>query len=56
MHFVENMEDAVRLSYQYAPKGGTVLLSPASPSFGQFRDYEDKAQQFDLWVKKLANN
>src|SRR5579859_801534 len=50
MQFVENMEEAVRLSYQHAPKGGVVLLSPASPSFGQFRDYEDKAQQFDVWV------
>jgi len=52
--FANTMEEAVNMSYQHCPASGTVLLSPASPSFGQFKDYEDKAAQFAYWAKKLA--
>jgi UDP-N-acetylmuramoylalanine--D-glutamate ligase len=34
-----------------AEKGDVVLLAPASSSFGMFRDYKDRGEQF----KKLAN-
>ncbi len=54
MKIVENMEEAVRFGYQHAKPGGTVLLSPSSPSFGQFRDYRDKSAQFHSWIEKLA--
>lgn len=54
MHIVEDMKEAVQLAYQLAPKHGTVLLSPSSPSFGQFKDYEDKSRQFVHWITELA--
>lgn len=52
---VESMEAAVKLSYGYLPQGGQVLLSPASPSFGIFKDYEDKAAQYLVWINKLGS-
>ena len=51
---VENMEAAVRKCFSLLPNGGTVLLSPASPSFGLFKDYEDKSRQYFDWIKKLG--
>ncbi len=55
VHFVNTMEEAVRVAYHFSNRPGTVLLSPASPSFGQFKDYEDKSAQFVYWIKKLAH-
>lgn len=48
------MEETVRLAFQHAQEGGAVLLSPASPSFGVFKDYEDKSAQFVEWVQRLG--
>ncbi len=54
-HFnVDNMNEAVRLSYEHTPKGKAVLMSSASPSFGLFKDYVDKAQRFHAAVHKFA--
>jgi UDP-N-acetylmuramoylalanine--D-glutamate ligase len=38
-------EDAI------AQGGGTVLLSPAAASLDQFRDYEDRGDQFRAWAQ-----
>jgi UDP-N-acetylmuramoyl-L-alanine---L-glutamate ligase len=51
----QNMEEAVRKCYELLPNGGAVLLSPASPSFGLFKDYEDKSKQYVDWIKKLGS-
>lgn len=59
MLLVETMEEAVRFALENAPKNaqeqGVVLLSPASPSFGQFKDYEDKSAQFRNWIDQLTS-
>jgi UDP-N-acetylmuramoyl-L-alanine---L-glutamate ligase len=52
----EDMEGAVRKCFELLPQGGTVLLSPASPSFGIFKDYEDKSKQYISWIKKLEKD
>ncbi len=40
------LEAAVRKGFSWAHPDGIVLLSPAAPSFGHFRDYRDRAEAF----------
>jgi UDP-N-acetylmuramoylalanine--D-glutamate ligase len=44
---------AVRAAAQDAEAGDTVLLSPACASFDQFRDFEDRGDQFRELVRAL---
>ncbi|WP_164479270.1 UDP-N-acetylmuramoyl-L-alanine--D-glutamate ligase [Nakamurella antarctica] len=37
---------AVRAGYEWVGPGGVVLLSPAAPSFGIFRDYKERGEVF----------
>jgi UDP-N-acetylmuramoylalanine--D-glutamate ligase len=41
-----DLNEAVREGFRWARPDGIVLLSPAAPSFGQFRDYRDRAEAF----------
>jgi UDP-N-acetylmuramoyl-L-alanine---L-glutamate ligase len=42
----QSMEDAVGYARQVTPPGGVVLLSPAAPSYGQYRDYIERGRDF----------
>ena len=47
---VNNMKEAVFTAKSIAVSGDIVLLSPAAASFGRFKDYQDRGDQF----KKLV--
>jgi len=50
------MEEAVRLAATQASSGEVVLLSPGCASFGQFRDFMDRGEQFRAAVKRLEES
>jgi UDP-N-acetylmuramoylalanine--D-glutamate ligase len=52
--FVQDMEEAVRLAYRHTETGKICLLSPASPSFGLFRDYQERGNLFRQYVQQLG--
>jgi len=41
-----DLSAAVERGYRWALPDGVVLLSPAAPSFGRFRDYRDRGEAF----------
>jgi UDP-N-acetylmuramoylalanine--D-glutamate ligase len=45
---------AVRTGFDWARSDGVVLLSPAAPSFGQYRDYRDRAADFVRSMETLS--
>jgi UDP-N-acetylmuramoylalanine--D-glutamate ligase len=49
-----SMDEAVRLAYTLAPKGGTVLLAPACASFDMFDDYAARGRKFKDAFERLT--
>ena len=49
----QTLERAVGEAAAEAVSGDTVLLSPACASFDQFRDFEDRGDQFRALVEGL---
>lgn len=47
------MNEAVQKAHELAHSGDTVILSPASASFDQYRSYSDRGDQFISAVKSL---
>jgi UDP-N-acetylmuramoylalanine--D-glutamate ligase len=45
---------AVERGYRWARPDGVVLLSPAAPSFGRFRDYRDRGEAFARAMRACA--
>jgi UDP-N-acetylmuramoylalanine--D-glutamate ligase len=45
---------AVSAGFRWAQPDGVVLLSPAAPSFGQFRDYRDRGEAFAHAMRALT--
>ena len=52
---VDGMVEAVRIARSIANRGDVVTLSPGAPSFGQYRDYQDRADRFIDAVKATAS-
>jgi len=42
----DSMKEAVDISRRKTPPGGVVLLSPAAPSYGLFRDFTERGKAF----------
>ena len=49
-----DLDQAVTSAFAWAKPDGIVLLSPAAPSFGQFRDYRDRGDHFAAAMRGLA--
>ena len=50
----QDLDDAVTSAFGWAKPDGIVLLSPAAPSFGHFRDYRDRGDHFAAAMGRLA--
>jgi UDP-N-acetylmuramoylalanine--D-glutamate ligase len=50
----QDLDAAVHAGYEWARPDGIVLLSPAAPSFGRFRDYRDRAEAFAAATRAIA--
>jgi UDP-N-acetylmuramoylalanine--D-glutamate ligase len=48
---VSTMSAAVQAAAALAPSDSVVLLSPGAPSFSQYRDFEDRGDQFTAAAK-----
>jgi UDP-N-acetylmuramoylalanine--D-glutamate ligase len=49
-----DLGEAVARAFAWARPDGIVLLSPAAPSFGHFRDYRDRGDHFAAAMRALA--
>ncbi|MGH3244711.1 MAG: glutamate ligase domain-containing protein, partial [Trebonia sp.] len=49
-----DLDEAVASALAWARPDGIVLLSPAAPSFGHFRDYRDRGDHFAAAMRTLA--
>jgi UDP-N-acetylmuramoylalanine--D-glutamate ligase len=48
------LDEAVAAAFRWARPDGVVLLSPAAPSFGRFRDYRDRSEAFAHAVRAIS--
>ncbi|MEG3633903.1 UDP-N-acetylmuramoyl-L-alanine--D-glutamate ligase [Micromonospora palythoicola] len=51
---VDELAEAVQLARQVTPAGGVVLLSPAAPSYGRFRNFEHRSEVFAEAIRTTA--
>jgi UDP-N-acetylmuramoyl-L-alanine---L-glutamate ligase len=49
-----DLDTAVAAGFEWARPDGVVLLSPAAPSFGHFRDYRDRGDQFAAAMRAIT--
>jgi len=49
----QTLAQAVEKAAAITAKGGVVLLSPAAPSYGHFKNFEDRGDQFRALVNSL---
>ena len=49
----DNLEDAIVIARNAAPRGGTVLFSPGTSSFDMFSGYEERGDAFRIAVQAL---
>ncbi len=54
VHEAATLADAVRMAYEAAGPGGTVVLAPGCSSFDMFADYGERGRMFKQEVARLA--
>jgi UDP-N-acetylmuramoylalanine--D-glutamate ligase len=51
VHVAASMPEAVALARAMTPSGGVVLLSPAAPSYGRYRNFVERGEDFARCVE-----
>ena len=51
---VETMDQAVAEARRITPMGGVILLSPAAPSYGRYRSFIERSDDFIRCVRKVS--
>ena len=46
VRFAESMREAVAQAREMTPRGGVILLSPAAPSYGRYRSFVERGEDF----------
>lgn len=54
--YESDMKNAVQKAYQVTKKGGTVLLSPAAPSYNLYLNFEERGKDFANCAKYLCGS
>lgn len=54
--FAETVVDVVKLAEKETPPGAICLISPAAPSYNQFKNYEAKAKAFCESIEAIAES
>ncbi len=49
-----NLEEATNKAYELSKEGDTILLSPGSASWDQFKDFEERGYKFKEYIDKLV--
>jgi UDP-N-acetylmuramoylalanine--D-glutamate ligase len=49
-----SMHKAVQSAASVVQPGDVILLSPGGTSFDEFRDFEERGECFEKWVKELS--
>ncbi|MBQ8960063.1 MAG: UDP-N-acetylmuramoyl-L-alanine--D-glutamate ligase [Ruminococcus sp.] len=52
-HYAPHLEEAVELAAKLTPEGKSCVLSPASASYGIFKNFEERGDAFKALVAKL---
>ena len=52
-YHVADMREAVRLAREKTSKGGVVLMSPGAPSYNQYKNFEERGEDFIHLVNEL---
>ena len=55
VHVVQSMREAVAVARAVTPRGGVALLSPAAPSYGSYRSFIERGQDFARCAGLLAD-
>lgn len=55
VYYVPHLEEAVRLASEITPGGKSCVMSPASASYGIFKNFEERGDVFKLLVAQLKN-
>lgn len=49
-NITSDMKTAVNIAKRITPKGGTILLSPAAPSYNMYKNFEERGDDFKRWA------